>query len=94
VPQYRAFVEYSLHLNGMADRVSVVGSVVSQQRGAMLEMVVPARGIWGTAGIDGLNIDRAVNSGCDTGQAAGQAPPTHPPTHEMGSASTARGGAS
>lgn len=35
---------------------------VSHERGKTMKMVVPARGIWGTAGIDGLNIDRAIES--------------------------------
>jgi hypothetical protein len=35
---------------------------VSHVGGKDVEMVVPSRGIWGTAGIDGLNIDRAIES--------------------------------
>lgn len=33
---------------------------VSHESGKNLEMVVPSKGIWGTASIGGSNIDRAV----------------------------------
>ena len=35
-------------------------SVVSHVNGQPMTMVVPSAGIWGTAGIDGLNIDRNI----------------------------------
>lgn len=44
------------------------GTQVSHETGKSMKMVVPARGIWGTAGIDGLNIDRAIASKKGMGQ--------------------------
>ena len=60
VPHFRAFLEYSLHLNNLQGRVTVLSSVVSHLAGQQLTMVVPSAGIWGTAGIDGLNIDSSI----------------------------------
>ena len=34
--------------------------MVSHVNGQPMTMVVPSAGIWGTAGIDGLNIDRNI----------------------------------
>lgn len=36
---------------------------VSHERGKTMDMVVPSQGIWGTAGIGGLNIDPAIKGG-------------------------------
>lgn len=33
---------------------------VSHETGKTMKMVVPSHGIWGTAGIDGMNIDPAI----------------------------------
>ncbi|KAL6746244.1 hypothetical protein V8C86DRAFT_3149980 [Haematococcus lacustris] len=60
VPHFHAFLEYSVHLNGLAHLVDMRSNVVSHETGKTMEMFVPSRGIWGTAGIGGLNIDRAV----------------------------------
>ena len=40
--------------------VQVRRNVVSHVNGQPMTMVVPSAGIWGTAGIDGLNIDRNI----------------------------------
>uniref|UniRef100_A0A7S0RP63 Methyltransferase FkbM domain-containing protein n=1 Tax=Chlamydomonas leiostraca TaxID=1034604 RepID=A0A7S0RP63_9CHLO len=60
VPTFHAFLEFSVHLNGLAQAVDMRSNVVSAQSGAVLEMVVPTKGIWGTASIGGYNIDQAV----------------------------------
>lgn len=60
VPHFHAFLEYNVHVNGVAHLVDMRGNVVSHVSGSTLKMVVPSQGIWGTAGIDGLNIDRAI----------------------------------
>ena len=60
MPDFHAFLEYNLHVNGLAHLVDVRQLIVSAQSGIMLNMTVPSRGIWGTAGIAGLNIDRAI----------------------------------
>ncbi|GFR50178.1 hypothetical protein Agub_g12345 [Astrephomene gubernaculifera] len=62
VPLFHAFFEYSVHLNDLTSLIDIRPLVVSHESGKTLKMVVPARGIWGTAGIDGLNIDPAIQS--------------------------------
>ncbi|GIL90927.1 hypothetical protein Vretimale_17060 [Volvox reticuliferus] len=62
VPLFRAFFEFSVHLNDLASLIDIRETVVSHESDTLMKMVVPARGIWGTAGIDGLNIDRAIQS--------------------------------
>lgn len=62
IPVFRAFFEFSAYLNNVMHLVDIRSQVVSHERGKTMKMVVPARGIWGTAGIDGLNIDRAIES--------------------------------
>ncbi|PNH06979.1 hypothetical protein TSOC_006593 [Tetrabaena socialis] len=62
VPIFRAFFEFSVHLNDLTSLIDVRAMVVSHETGKTMNMVVPARGIWGTAGIDGLNIDKAIES--------------------------------
>uniref|UniRef100_A0A7R9VX54 Methyltransferase FkbM domain-containing protein n=1 Tax=Chlamydomonas euryale TaxID=1486919 RepID=A0A7R9VX54_9CHLO len=61
VPQFRAFLEYNVHLNGLEHLVEVRKNVVSHEHGVDMTMVVPSGGIWGTAGINGDNIDRAAS---------------------------------
>ncbi|GIL87966.1 hypothetical protein Vretimale_6338 [Volvox reticuliferus] len=62
VPLFRSFLEYNIHLNDLSNLIEVRPLVVSHETGKMLKMVVPARGIWGTAGIEGLNIDTSIQS--------------------------------
>ncbi|GFR45755.1 hypothetical protein Agub_g7170 [Astrephomene gubernaculifera] len=62
VPLFRAFLELSVHLNHLTHLVDIRPYVVSHLSGRRLRMVVPARGIWGTAGIEGLNIDKAIEA--------------------------------
>jgi hypothetical protein len=58
VPQFRAFLEYGLALNGFQSLVEVRAAAASDRAGANLSMQVPRRGIWGTASVGGGNIDR------------------------------------
>lgn len=60
VPHFHAFFEYSAHLNGFMPLIDMRSSVVANASGSDLELVVPSKGIWGTAGIGGLNIDPAI----------------------------------
>ncbi|GAX85604.1 hypothetical protein CEUSTIGMA_g13019.t1 [Chlamydomonas eustigma] len=60
VPHFRAFLEYNLHLNNLQHLVEVKPNVVSNVHMKPMKMVVPSSGIWGTAGIDGLNIDKNI----------------------------------
>ena len=61
VPHFGAFFEYSMHLNGLSDRIIILKNVVSNVSGSTVEMVVPSHGIWGTAGIGGHNIDKSIS---------------------------------
>jgi len=60
VPHFRAFLEYTVALNGFGDLVDVRHEVVSHETGKELRLVVPSKGYWGTAGINGLNIDSNI----------------------------------
>lgn len=58
MPTFRAFLEYGVELNGVGALVDVRAKAVGDKPGAEYELVVPQRGIWGTASIDGRNIDK------------------------------------
>ena len=60
VPHFGAFFEYSMHLNGLSDKIIILRNIVSNVSGSEVEMVVPSEGIWGTAGIGGHNIDNNI----------------------------------
>ncbi|KAG1672228.1 hypothetical protein FOA52_002929 [Chlamydomonas sp. UWO 241] len=60
VSHIRAFIEYSIDLNNLSGSVDVRSEVVGHLQGHTLEVVVPSAGIWGTAGIEGLNIDSSI----------------------------------
>lgn len=66
VPRFRAFLEYSLARNGVTDRVEVRAAVAAEFASAPGErnftVVAPQRGIWGTAGVDGANIDTVIDN--------------------------------
>jgi hypothetical protein len=58
VPHFAAFFKYALLRNNFTRAVELRERIVSNSSAARLTMEVPQRGIWGTAGIDGMNIDR------------------------------------
>lgn len=60
VPQFRAFLAYNRRLNHLEDLIEIRDTAVVEVGGRLYNLTVPQRGIWGTAGIDGLNIDRSV----------------------------------
>ncbi|KAI8471235.1 MAG: hypothetical protein J3K34DRAFT_458460 [Monoraphidium minutum] len=63
VPQFRAFFEYNLARNNLEDRVQIRPTVAVAYPGrGNYTVVVPQRGIWGTAGIDGANIDEFIDN--------------------------------
>jgi FkbM family methyltransferase len=63
VPQFRAFFEYNLARNGLTHLVQVRPTVAVRYPGrGNYTVVVPKRGIWGTAGIDGANIDAGIDN--------------------------------
>lgn len=57
VPIFRAFLEYGLQVNNMTQLARVRDKVVSEKPGREYELTVPLHGIWGTASINGQNID-------------------------------------
>ncbi|KAG2484627.1 hypothetical protein HYH03_016581 [Edaphochlamys debaryana] len=62
VPLFRSFFTFSTHINDLTGLIDIRPKVVSHERNKTMQMVVPSKGIWGTAGIDGLNIDRAIQA--------------------------------
>jgi len=61
VPHFRDFFLYGVALNNFQHLVQVRDKVVSDQEGEH-DLVVPQRGIWGTAGVRGMNIDQAIDN--------------------------------
>ena len=60
VPQFRAFMEYGILLNGIEKQVHVRPFVAASIPGETYKLTVPQRGIWGTASVNGGNIDKWV----------------------------------
>ena len=60
MPHFRAFLEYNCLLNGLQSLIDIRDGAVAEDSGKIYTIVVPKGGIWGTAGIDGLNIDLYV----------------------------------
>ncbi len=61
VPRFSAYFKYSLQRNGLSPRVELREALVGEAPpGAELEIVAPNRGIWGTAGIGGGNLDKNI----------------------------------
>jgi hypothetical protein len=58
VPLFRSFLQLAMQYNNVSHLIDLRTAVISDSpAGTVHKMVVPNRGIWGTAGIDGLNID-------------------------------------
>lgn len=64
VPIFRAFLEYGLQVNNMTESVRIRDHVVGEKAGVEYELTVPQQGIWGTASVNGRNIDEYDTSGC------------------------------
>ncbi|KAL4449442.1 hypothetical protein ABPG77_007086 [Micractinium sp. CCAP 211/92] len=62
VPYFAAYFKYALLLNNFTHAVELREKIVSNTTGGELTIVVPNRGIWGTAGIGGKNIDGAIKN--------------------------------
>mmetsp|Transcript_16173 Transcript_16173/g.45066 ORF Transcript_16173/g.45066 Transcript_16173/m.45066 type:complete len:648 (-) Transcript_16173:208-2151(-) len=61
VPRFRAFLLYNILVNGLGHLVEVRDCVVSNNP-TPPPVIVPQRGIWGTAGVGGMNIDSAIDN--------------------------------
>eukprot|EP00878_Enallax_costatus_P032966 GHUV01036326.1.p1 GENE.GHUV01036326.1~~GHUV01036326.1.p1 ORF type:complete len:391 (+),score=73.39 GHUV01036326.1:262-1434(+) len=57
VPQFLAFLSHNLARNNLSHKVEVRPTVVAKPPGSKKVVVIPSHGIWGTAGIAGLNVD-------------------------------------
>lgn len=60
VPHFRLFFMYGLQLNQYGGLVQIRTNAVADKAGTTYELVVPQRGIWGTASINGANIDQCA----------------------------------
>lgn len=54
------FLEDNRQLHRLDRLIAICNNVVAEESSKEYLMVVPSRGIWGTAGIDGLKVDRWV----------------------------------
>ena len=61
VPLFRSFVRYGLQANALSHKVHLRPRVAAGVDGDIAEVTVPQAGIWGTAGVGGLNVDPAIN---------------------------------
>lgn len=66
VPTFRAFFETAAALNNLSHRIHIRHSVVSDLPGRNISLTVPLRGIWGTASIQGANVDSNIKGGSYT----------------------------
>lgn len=57
VSHFRAFLEYNVHLNNLSKLVDIRSNVVSGTSGVLTTMMIPNKGIWGTASVAGINAD-------------------------------------
>eukprot|EP00884_Botryococcus_braunii_P021699 jgi/Botrbrau1/8212/Bobra.0392s0010.2 len=62
VPHFRLFFMYGVMLNHFDGKVQIRTNAVADKPEGSYDLVVPQRGIWGTASINGANIDRAINN--------------------------------
>ena len=60
VPYFAAFFKYGMIRSQLVHRIELREAVVGETDGEELTIIVPNRGIWGTAGVGGMNIDPAV----------------------------------
>ena len=64
VPHFRAFIDYGVQLNHLAGLTHVRAAAAADHTAQTYKMVIPQRGIWGTASVDGSNIDRCAPVQC------------------------------
>lgn len=62
VPVFRKFIEAAARLNNFSHRIHLRAAVVSDVAGQTVKVQVPQRGIWGTASVDGMNVDPSIRS--------------------------------
>jgi len=62
VPAFRAFLRAAAALNNLSHMLHVRPTALSAEDGADISITVPSRGIWGTASVDGGNIDPSIPS--------------------------------
>ncbi|KAL3927226.1 MAG: hypothetical protein SGPRY_002922 [Prymnesium sp.] len=62
VPAFRNFLRAAAQLNNLSHSIHIRPTVVSDVSGETVQMQVPEGGIWGTASVDGLNVDPSIRS--------------------------------
>ena len=60
VPVFRQFIEAAARINNLTHMIHLRPAVVSDVSGATVEVQVPERGYWGTASVNGLNVDPSI----------------------------------
>ena len=60
VPVFRQFIEAAARINNLTHMIHLRPAVVSDVSGATVEGQVPERGYWGTASVNGLNVDPSI----------------------------------
>lgn len=60
VPYFAAFFKYGMIRSQLVHLIELREAIVGETDGEELTIIVPNRGIWGTAGVGGMNIDPAV----------------------------------
>ena len=64
VPRFRAFLTAALLLNpGAPSSIDVRPAAACAAAGTNVTLAVPSRGVWGTASVEGANIDPGVDNG-------------------------------
>ena len=58
VPDFRNFLIYGRQLNRQEELIHIRDKLVSDKSGEELNITIPRTGIWGTASVGSLNIDR------------------------------------
>ncbi|KAG2497661.1 hypothetical protein HYH03_004400 [Edaphochlamys debaryana] len=61
VLHYRLLLLYNIHLNDLSSRITISDKAVSDKAGKV-SIVFPYSGHWGSAGIEGINIDKGADA--------------------------------
>lgn len=62
VPLFRKFITAAAQINQLSERIHLRPAVLSDVSGQTVQVQVPTTGIWGTASVDGLNVDPSIRS--------------------------------
>lgn len=62
VPRFLSFIHYNMAVNNATNIVDLRDKVVAEDTSINYTLIVPQRGVWGTAGIGGKNVDPAIDN--------------------------------